>query len=89
VPLVHPEQPGLTGLIAVGRPACVVLTSVLHLHSLTATTGVAAVAFKEAITPGSYLIVSSRAAAGTSPALMRRLAVAYAGTTVVTARVAS
>jgi hypothetical protein len=66
----------------------VVLASVLHC--LTANQAeVAAVAFKKAITPGSYLIVWTGTCTGTSPVLIERLAAAYAGTTVVTARLAS
>jgi S-adenosyl methyltransferase len=79
------RNPGLTGLIDLGRPVCVVLAAVLHF--LTADQAdAAAVAFRNAITPGSYLIVSAGTCTGTSPVLIERLAAAYDGTTAVTAR---
>jgi SAM-dependent methyltransferase len=48
---------GLTGLIDLAEPACVILSAVLHFIDAAAARDVAA-AFARAVVPGSYLIIS-------------------------------
>jgi len=50
-------DPGLTDLIDLADPVCVILSGVLHFAHATAARDVAA-AFARAIVPGSYLIIS-------------------------------
>jgi O-methyltransferase involved in polyketide biosynthesis len=78
-------SPALRGLIDLGQPLCVLLTSVLHF--LTAAEADAAVAaFTTAMAGGSYLIVSAGTSTGTDPALIEGLRSAYAGASVITGR---
>lgn len=57
------------------------------LHFLTADQADTAVAtLKEVAPPGSYLVISAGTCTGTDPVLLERLAEAYTGTAVVTAR---
>jgi SAM-dependent methyltransferase len=48
---------GLTGLISLAEPACVILSAVLHFADAAAARDVAT-AFARAVAPGSYLIIS-------------------------------
>ena len=48
---------GLTGLISMAEPACVILSGVLHFADAGTARDVAA-AFARAIAPGGYLIIS-------------------------------
>jgi O-methyltransferase involved in polyketide biosynthesis len=50
-------DPGLTELIDLAEPACVILSGVLHFADAATARDVAA-AFARAIVPGSYLIIS-------------------------------
>jgi len=50
-------DPGLTGLIDLAEPACVILSGVLHFADPGTARDIAA-AFAGAIAPGSYLIIS-------------------------------
>jgi len=50
-------DPGLTELIDISRPACVILSGVLHFLDAPTARGVAA-AFARAICPASYVIIS-------------------------------
>jgi hypothetical protein len=50
-------DPGLTGLIDLAEPACVILSGVLHFAD-PGTARDIATAFARTITPGSYLIIS-------------------------------
>jgi S-adenosyl methyltransferase len=78
-------HPALSTAIDVSRPVCLILASVLHF--VEAGQADAAVAtLKEAVSPGSYLIVSVGTSTGTDPALLERLHQAYAGTSAVTPR---
>jgi O-methyltransferase involved in polyketide biosynthesis len=51
------SEAGLTGLIDLAEPACVILSAVLHFIDAAAARDVAT-AFARAIAPGSYLIIS-------------------------------
>ena len=50
-------DPGLTGLVDLAEPACVILSGVLHFAGPAAARDIAA-AFAGAIAPGSYLVIS-------------------------------
>jgi hypothetical protein len=50
-------DPGLTGLIDLAEPACVIMSGVLHFAAPGAARDIAA-AFAGALAPGSYLIIS-------------------------------
>jgi S-adenosyl methyltransferase len=78
-------SPDLRALIDLDQPVCVILASVLHFL-LASEADLVTEAFRTVMTPGSYLIVSAGTCSGASPVLVDRLAAAYAGTTVVTAR---
>jgi hypothetical protein len=81
------SSPGLRSIINLGQPVCVLLAAVLHFMPAEEADTVAA-AFRHAIAPGSYLVISTGTSTGTNPALINRLAAAYQGTTVVTGRTA-
>jgi len=68
----------------IAHPACI-LAAVLHFLPATEADAVAA-AFRRAVAPGSYLIVSSGTSTGTSPALIERLQAVYQDSAVVTGR---
>ena len=80
--LAHPD---LRLLLDLGQPACVLLASVLHFL-LPAEADATVAAFRAAMAPGSYLIVSVGTSTGTSPALLDRLRSAYADTSDITGR---
>jgi S-adenosyl methyltransferase len=50
-------DPGLTGLINLTQPACVILSAILHFARADMARNVAAT-FARAVVPGSYLIIS-------------------------------
>ncbi len=78
-------DPALISLIDFSKPVCVVLASVLHfLPAQQADAAVAA--FREQMSPGSYLVISVGTSSGTDPELIRCLQATYAGTAPVTAR---
>ena len=86
----HPADTGLAALRAdfpqfrFEQPVCVLLTAVLHFLPADQA-GTVAAAFRQALAPGSYLVISSGTSTGTNPALINRLA-AYQDITVVTGR---
>ncbi|HET7017642.1 MAG TPA: SAM-dependent methyltransferase [Streptosporangiaceae bacterium] len=51
------SDPGLTNLIDLSKPACVIMSAVLHFSDAGTARDVTA-AFGQAIAPGSYLIIS-------------------------------
>jgi hypothetical protein len=76
---------GSAGVIDTGRPAGVLLISVLHF--LTAAEADAAVALvREWMAPGSYLVISAGTSTGTDPELIRLLQEVYGDTAPVTGR---
>jgi hypothetical protein len=76
---------GSAGVIDTGRPAGVLLISVLHF--LTAAEADAAVALvREWMGPGSYLVISAGTSTGTDPELIRLLQEVYGDTAPVTDR---
>jgi len=78
-------DPALVQVIDLGRPVCVLLVSVLHfLRPRPADLAVAA--YRQAIAPGSYLVISAGTSTGTDPALLRTLHAAYRHTAPVTGR---
>jgi O-methyltransferase involved in polyketide biosynthesis len=80
--LAHPE---LSRLLDLAKPICVLLASVLHfLPPAQADATVAA--FRAALVPGSYLVISSGTSTGTNPALLDRLRSVYANTSDITGR---
>ena len=80
-------DPVIMDLIDAAAPVCVLLVSVLHfLPPGEADTVVAA--FKQWMTPGSYLVISAGTSTGTDPELVRSLQAAYADTAPVTGRAA-
>lgn len=82
--LAHPD---LRKLLDLDQPACILLASVLHFL-LPAEADAAVAAFRAAMAPGSYLIVSAGTSTGTSPALLDRLRSAYANTSDISGRTA-
>jgi len=80
-------SPELRAIIDLDQPVCVILAAVLHFVTPGQADAIVA-AVTTAMAPGSYLILSAGTSTGTSPALINRLAAAYAGTTVVTGRTA-
>jgi S-adenosyl methyltransferase len=78
-------DPGLTSVIDMARPVCILLVSVLHF--LPAGQADAAVAaYRQAMAPGSYLVISAGTSTGTDPQLIDSLQAAYSGTAPVTGR---
>lgn len=78
-------DPALAGVIDLAEPVGVLLVSVLHF--LPAGDADAAVAaFREAMAPGSYLVISAGTSTGTDPELIRSLQAAYGDTALVTGR---
>jgi len=87
--LRHPaailKHPALATAIDLTRPVCLVLASVLHfLEPGQADTAVATL--KDAVAPGSFLVISAGTSTGTDPAVVARAREAYAHTSVVTGR---
>lgn len=79
------NHPDLRLLIDLDQPVCVLLASVLHFL-LPSEADAAVAAFRAAMAPGSYLILSAGTSTGTSPALLDKLRSAYAGTSDITSR---
>src|SRR5712691_7121504 len=76
---------GLASVIDLEQPVCVLLVSVLHfLRPRQADLAVAA--YRQAMAPGSYLVISAGTCTGTDPALIRSLQAAYGHTAPVTGR---
>jgi S-adenosyl methyltransferase len=87
--LRHPEailkHPALATAIDLAQPVCLILASVLHfLEPDQADTAVATL--KDAVAPGSFLVISAGTSTGTDPGVAERAREAYAGTSVVTGR---
>jgi O-methyltransferase involved in polyketide biosynthesis len=78
-------DPDLRMLLDLDQPVCILLASVLHFL-LPDQADAAMAAFRAAMAPGSYLIVSAGTSTGTSPALLDRLRSAYANTSDITGR---
>jgi O-methyltransferase involved in polyketide biosynthesis len=75
----------LASVIDLEQPVCVLLVSVLHfLRPRQADLAVAA--YRQAMAPGSYLVISAGTSTGTDPELIRSLQAAYHGTAPVTGR---
>jgi len=75
----------LAEVIDLEQPVCVLLVSVLHfLRPRPADLAVAA--YRQAMAPGSILVISAGTSTGTDPALIRSLQEAYHGTAPVTGR---
>jgi hypothetical protein len=66
----------LRRLIDLDQPVCVLLASVPHFL-LPSEADAAVTAFRAAMAPGSYLILSAGTSTGTSPALLDKLCSAY------------
>jgi hypothetical protein len=85
----HPQEilskPGLRAVIDLGKPVCILLASVLHFVTPAEADAIVAT-FTGAMTPGSYLILSSGTSTRTGPALIARLAAAYQAIAVVSGR---
>ena len=79
--------PELRSAIDLAQPVCIILAAVLHFLPASQADAIVA-AFRRAMAPGSYLVISSGTSTGASPALIARLAAAYQDTTVVTGRTA-
>ena len=74
---------GLASVIDLEQPVCVLLVSVLHfLRPRPADLAVAA--YRQAMAPGSILVISAGTSTGTDPALIRSLQAAYRHTAPVT-----
>lgn len=78
--LAHPD---LQLLIDLDQPACLLLASVLHFLPRSEA-DIAVAAFRAALAPGSYLVISAGTCTGTNPALIDRLRSTYAGTSDIT-----
>jgi S-adenosyl methyltransferase len=78
-------HPALRTAIDLTQPVCLILASVLHF--LEPDQADAAVAtLKDAVAPGSFLVISAGTSTGTDPAVVARARQAYAHTSVVTGR---
>jgi hypothetical protein len=78
-------HPGLSAAVDLSQPVCVILASVLHF--LPAEQADMAVAtLKDAVAPGSYLVLSVGTSTGIDSLLLDRLAATYAGTSVIAPR---
>jgi S-adenosyl methyltransferase len=78
-------SPALTSVIDLAQPVCILLVSVLHfLPAAQADPAVAA--YRHAMAPGSYLVISAGTSTGTDPRLIKSLQAAYSGTAPVTGR---
>jgi SAM-dependent methyltransferase len=76
---------GLASVIDLEQPVCVLLVSVLHfLRPRPADQAVAA--YRRAMAPGSYLVISAGTCTGTDPELIQSLQAAYGNTAPVTGR---
>jgi O-methyltransferase involved in polyketide biosynthesis len=76
---------GLAKVIDLEQPVCILLVSVLHfLRPRQADLAVAA--YRQAMVPGSYLVISAGTCTGTDPALIRSLQAAYGHAAPVTGR---
>jgi hypothetical protein len=82
--LTHPD---LRLLLDLNQPLCILPASALHFL-LPGEADATVAAFRAAMAPGSYLIVSAGTSTGTSPALLDRLRSAYANTSDITGRTA-
>jgi O-methyltransferase involved in polyketide biosynthesis len=78
-------DPVVMDLIDAAAPVCVLLVSVLHFLP-AGEADVVVAAFKQWMTPGSYLVISAGTSTGTDPELVRSLQAAYADTAPVTGR---
>ena len=78
-------DPALTAVIDLEQPVCVLLTAVLHFIE-PAEADRAVAAFRQLMTPGSYLIISAGTSTGTDPELIRSLQAAYSRAALVAAR---
>jgi O-methyltransferase involved in polyketide biosynthesis len=76
-------HPNLRRLIDLAQPVCVLLAAVLHFLT-PAEADATVAAFRAALAPGSYLVISAGTATGTSPTLLDRLRSAYANTADIT-----
>jgi O-methyltransferase involved in polyketide biosynthesis len=75
----------LAQVIDLDQPVCMLLVSVLHfLRPRQADRAVAA--YRQAMAPGSYLVISAGTSTGTDPALIRSLQAAYRHAAPVTGR---
>jgi S-adenosyl methyltransferase len=83
--LRHPEQilhnPGLRGLISLNRPFAVLATAVLHFISDDEDPYAITDTLKEAMPPGSYLVISHITPDDIAPDADRRAQAVYAGAT--------
>jgi O-methyltransferase involved in polyketide biosynthesis len=79
------SHPDLQLLLDLDQPVCILLASVLHFL-LPADADAVVAAFRAAMAPGSYVIVSAGTSTGTSPDLLDRLRSAYAGTSDISGR---
>jgi O-methyltransferase involved in polyketide biosynthesis len=78
-------DPGLISVIDLEQPVCILLVSVLHfLRPRQADLAVAA--YRQAMAPGSILVITAGTCTGTDPALIRSLQAAYHHTAPVTGR---
>jgi hypothetical protein len=78
-------DPGLVSVIDLSRPVCILLVSVLHfLRAGDADDAVAA--YRDAMAPGSLLVISAGTSTGTDPKLIESLQAAYSGAAPVTGR---
>jgi S-adenosyl methyltransferase len=79
------KHPALATAIDLTQPVCLILASVLHfLEPGEADTAVATL--KDAVAPGSFLVISAGTSTGTDPGVVARAREAYADTSVVTGR---
>ena len=76
-------SPGVASVIDLTQPVCVLLVSVLHFLP-PAQADLAVAAYRQAMAPGSYLVISAGTSTGTDPGLIESLQAAYRGTAPVT-----
>jgi S-adenosyl methyltransferase len=76
---------GLAQVINLDQPVCILLVSVLHFLR-TRQADLAVAAYRQAMAPGSYLVISAGTCTGTDPELIRSLQAAYGHTAPVTGR---
>jgi hypothetical protein len=76
---------GLASVIDLSRPVCILLVSVLHFLP-AAEADVAVAAYRQAMAPGSLLVISAGTSTGTDPHLIESLQAAYSDTAPVIGR---
>ena len=82
------SAPGLSALIDLAKPVCVLFVSILHFMPASAADAAVA-AFRERMAPGSYLVISAGHGNDRSMPVQDQVQAAYGSDTVLTGRTAA